>query len=128
MSWVVGKLSCHAVTQSQTRETRHTIPTGYMQASYPSMQLANQKPGKLDMLSQHAVEANHSPGKENTLSQHTQHRHTIPACIVKINVYKSGCKISEHTDTALSCTARRTRTRGEKSKQPQQPWENRQEV
>ena len=36
-------------------ETRHTIPTCYAQMSYPSMQVANQKPGKSDMLSQHAV-------------------------------------------------------------------------
>ena len=52
------------------------------------MPLANQKPGKLDTLSQHAVEANHSRGKLDMLSQHTQHKHSIPAYIAQINLYK----------------------------------------
>ena len=68
------KLSQHAVTQSQKRDTRHTIPACKCrqaipacscpithqgsQTCYPSMQLHNQmtnhKPGKPDILSQHA--------------------------------------------------------------------------
>ena len=51
ISWVIDKLSCHAMTHSQTKETRRAIPTCYAQTSYSSMQLANQKP---DTLSQHA--------------------------------------------------------------------------
>ena len=121
IEWVIDKLSQHAITLSQTRETRHAIPTCYVQASYPSMQsanqkpgksdtlfqhavaytsypsmqLANQKPGKLDMLSQHAADANHSSEKLDMQSQLTQHRHTIPACIAKINLYKRGCNSPE---------------------------------
>ena len=59
------------------------------------MQLANQKPGKLDKLSQHAAEANHGLGKLDMLSQHTQCRHAIPAYIVKINLYNRGYKSPE---------------------------------
>ena len=57
------------------------------QTSYPSMQLANQKLGKLDMLSQHTVEANYSMGKLDILSQHIQCKHTIPVYIAQINFY-----------------------------------------
>ena len=75
------KLSQHAVTQSQAREARHAIPAMHnadmlsqqavtqpqpqnldmlsqaciVQTSYPSMQLPNHRPGKPDMLFQHAV-------------------------------------------------------------------------
>ena len=55
IAWVVDTLSQHAITQSQIMKTRHAIPTCYVQASYPSMQLANWKSGKPDMLSQQAV-------------------------------------------------------------------------
>ena len=48
------KLSQHAVSQSEAREVRHMIPACSNLESYPSMQLANERPGKLDMLSQHA--------------------------------------------------------------------------
>ena len=51
----VDKLSQHAVAQSQAREARHTIPACKVQTSYPSMQVPNHRPGKLDTLSQHAV-------------------------------------------------------------------------
>ena len=111
-------LSQHAMTQPQAEETRHAIPMCYAQTSYPSMQLANQNPGKsdtlsqhavaqtnypsmqlanyqpvmLDMLSQHAVETNHRLESLYTLPQHTQCRHTIPAYTAKINLYKGGCK------------------------------------
>ena len=73
--------------------------------SYPSMQLANQKPGKLDTLSQHAVEANHRLGKLDMLSQHT---------LQKLTCIKEAAKVmnSRQADTALSCTTRRTKTRG----------------
>ena len=107
-------LSQHAITQSQTGETRHAIPTCYVETSHPSMQLANQKPGKPDILSQHAVtkisypsmqsanqkpekldklfqyvvEANHRSGKLDMLSQHTQCRHAIPSYTVRTNLYK----------------------------------------
>ena len=46
LGWVIDKLSQHAITQSQTAETKHAIPTCYLQTSYPSMQLANWKSGK----------------------------------------------------------------------------------
>ena len=78
-AWIIDKLSHHAITQSQARETRYAIPTYYAQPSYPSMQLTNQKPGKPDILSQHAVEAIHRSGNLGMLSQHTQCRHTILA-------------------------------------------------
>ena len=47
------------------------------------MQSANQKPGKLGTLSQHAVEANSQIGKA---------RHTIPTYTARINLYKKGAK------------------------------------
>ena len=56
------------------------------------MQLANQKPEKLDTLTQYAVKVNHSMGKLDMLSQHTQHKHAIPTYIVHINLYIRGCK------------------------------------
>ena len=40
--------------QSQAGEARHAIPACIMQTSYPSMQSPNHRPGKPDMLSQHA--------------------------------------------------------------------------
>ena len=63
--------------------------------SYPSMQLANHRPGKLDTLSQHAMETNHRSEKLDKLSQHTQHRHALPAYTTKCNLYKRGCKSPE---------------------------------
>ena len=70
------------------------------------MQLANQRTGKLDMLSQHAMETNHKSGKLDTLSEHTQCRHAIPACTAKSNLYKRGCKspkqwTSQHSEIAV---------------------------
>ena len=83
------------------------------------MQLANQRPGKSDTLSQHAVaytsypnmqfglskarEVRHTipacnrnmSGKLDMLSQHTQHRHAIPVYTAKPNLYKRGCKSPE---------------------------------
>ena len=59
------------------------------------MQLANQKPGKLDTLSQHALEPNNRLERLEMLSQHTQCRHTIPAYTAKSNLYKRGCKSPE---------------------------------
>ena len=59
------------------------------------MHSANQKPEKLDTLSQHAVEANHSMGKLDMISQHTKLKHTIPAYIAQIDLYKRGCKSPE---------------------------------
>ena len=59
------------------------------------MQPANQKPEKLDMLSQHAVETNHRLGKLDMLSQHKQCRHAIPAYTAKINLHKRGYKSPE---------------------------------
>ena len=38
------------------------------------MHSPNHRPGKLDTLSQHAVEINHRLQKPDMLSQHTQHR------------------------------------------------------
>ena len=91
----LDKLSQHAVNQSEARETRHAIPTCYVQPSYLSMQSANQRPVKSDMLSQHAMETNHWLGKPDKLSQHANHRHTIPAYTAKYNLYKRGCKSPE---------------------------------
>ena len=56
------------------------------------MQSANQKPGKLDMLSQHASETSHRSGKLDMLSQLTQCRCTLPACTARSKLYKRGCK------------------------------------
>ena len=42
------------------------------------MQSPNHRPGKLDKLSQHAVETNHKSGKSDMLSQHAQCRQAIP--------------------------------------------------
>ena len=78
------------------------------------MHLANQKPGKLDKLSQHTVEANHSLGKlecypsmhsTDTLSQHT---------LQKLTCIKEAAKAqnSRQANTAMICTTRRTRARG----------------
>ena len=58
IAWAVDTLSQHAVAQSQTGETSHAISTCYMQPSYPSMQSANQRPGKSDMLFQHRRKPN----------------------------------------------------------------------
>ena len=74
----------------------HAIPTCYVQPSYPSMQLANQRPqssentiaacSSLDKLSQHAVsqsetrEVRHAiPACNRNQSQIGKARHTIPA-------------------------------------------------
>ena len=74
IAWVIDTLCQHAITQSQTRETRHAIPTCYAQTSYLSMQSANWKP---DTMSQYAVAktsypsmwlTNWKPGKLDTLS------------------------------------------------------------
>ena len=60
-----------------------------------SQQLPNQRPGKLDMLSQHATETNHRLGKLDMLSQHTQCGQAAPACTAKSELYKRGCKSPE---------------------------------
>ena len=70
------------------------------------MQLANQRPGKLDMLSHYATETNHRSGKLDMLSKHTQHRHNIPACTAKSKLYKRGCRspkqqTSRHSEIAV---------------------------
>ena len=59
-----------------------------IQTSYPSMQSTNHRQGKLDMLPQHAVETSHRLGKSDMLSQHAQCRQTMPACTVKYALYK----------------------------------------
>ena len=87
-----AKLSQHAIIQSQAREARHTIPACITQTNYPSMQLPYHGPGKLDMLSEHAVETNHKSGKSGMLLQHAQCRQAIPACIAKYALYKRGYK------------------------------------
>ena len=46
----IDKLSKHAVAQ-KAREARHTILACKVQTSYPSIQLPNHRPGKLDKLS-----------------------------------------------------------------------------
>ena len=88
----LDKLSQHAIAQSQTRKARHTIPACNNIDKLSSMQSPNHRQGKLDMLSQHAVEANHRPGKSDMLPQHTQYRQAIPACTAKYVLYKRGCK------------------------------------
>ena len=45
-------------------------------------EIANHRPGKLDMLSQHAK------AKSAKLSQHAECRHAIPTCIAKVIVHK----------------------------------------
>ena len=94
------------------------------------MQSANQNPGKLDTLSQHAVEANHRLGNLDTLSQHTQCRHATPDTLLKLNCIKEAAKAqnSGQANTALSCTTRRNRTRGAAEQVTTTPWETRQEV
>ena len=82
------------------------------------MQSANPKPGKLDMLSQHAVEANHRCGKLEMLSQHTPSIHTTDALskhtLQKLNCIKEATKAqnSGQADTATSCAVRRTIAKG----------------
>ena len=56
------------------------------------MQSSNDRPGKQDMLSQHAIETNHRLGNSDMLSQHTLHRQAILACTVEFGLYKRGCK------------------------------------
>ena len=89
------KLSQHTATQSLTREARHAIPTCQVQPHYPGMQSPNHRPGRLDRLSQHAIETNHRFGNSDMLSLHTQCRQTIPACTEKFALYKRGCKSPE---------------------------------
>ena len=92
----VDKLSHHAVALSQAREVRHAIPPAcIIQTSYRSMQLPGHRPGKLEMLSHHAVKTNHKSVKSYILFQHAQSRQVIPACTVKYAVYKRGCKSPE---------------------------------
>ena len=70
------------------------------------MQSANHRPGKLDTLSQHAVEANHRPEKLDTLSQHT---------LWKLTCIKEAAKAQNigQAETVKYChTTRRTGTRG----------------
>ena len=66
------------------------------------MQLPNHRPGKLDTLSQHAIENNHRLGKLDMLSQHTQCRQAIPACTAKSKLYKEAAKAQNNgqADTA----------------------------
>ena len=79
-----------------------------MHPSYAHMQSPNHRPGKLDMLSQHAViqtsypsmqSPNHKPGKLDMLFQHVVEinqvgkvRNTIPSCTAKYALYKRDCK------------------------------------
>ena len=83
-----NKLSQHTFGQSKPGKPDTLSQHAVAQMGYPSMQSAFQNPGKLDLVSQHAVEANHRLGKLDMLSQHTQHKHTIPAYIAQINLYK----------------------------------------
>ena len=94
------------------------------------MQSTNQKPGKLDTLSQHAVEAIHSMGKidmlssihsASMLSQHTLHKLTCIKQAVK-------AQNSRQADTAVHCTTRRTRARGAAEQAATTAWETRQEA
>ena len=87
-----AKLSQPAITQSQASEARHAILACILETRYPSLLSPNHRPGKLDTLSQHAVETIHKSGKLDTVSQHAQHRQAIPACIAKYALYKRGCK------------------------------------
>ena len=75
------------------------------ETNYPNMQSANQKPGKLNMLSQNAVETNHRLGKLDMLSQHT---------LQKLSCIKEAAKAqnSGQADRATRCTTRETRARG----------------
>ena len=77
-------------SQSQTRRLDTLSKHAEVQPSYPSMQMPNHKPRKLDMLSQQAVETNHKSGRPDTVSLHAQHKQAIPACIVKYTLYKRG--------------------------------------
>ena len=67
---LIGLKQQLVTTQSQPREARHAIPPCIVYTSYPSMQLPNYRPGKLDILSQHVVTTNHGSEKSDTLSQH----------------------------------------------------------
>ena len=95
------------------------------------MQLANERPGKLDMLSQHTTETNHWSGKLDMLSLHTQHKHTIPACTSKSKLYKRGCKSPEQ-QTSWHSKIDVQLEEPEQEKQAEQaattPWETRQEA
>ena len=78
------------------------------------MQLPNHRQGKLDILSQHAIDTNHRSGSSDTLSQHTQCRQAIPACTVKLKLYKRGCKSPEqwaswHSEMAVQLEQTYTR-------------------
>ena len=89
------KLSQYAVSQSEAREVRHTIPACNSLDKLSQHTVANSEAGKLDMLSQHATVTNHRSGKLDMLSQHTQHKHTIPACSAKSKLYERGFKSPE---------------------------------
>ena len=96
------------------------------------MKLANQKPGKSDTLSQHAVgkskarEARHAiPACIGSQSQIRKARHAIPTYTVQTHYPSIHCKKftcikeaakaqnSGQAGRATSCTTRRTRARGE---------------
>ena len=78
--------------------SQHTV----VLTSNPSMQLAKQKPWKLDTLSLHASETNHRSGKLDMLSQCTQGRHAIQAYTAKLTCIKEAAKAqnSGQADTA----------------------------
>ena len=108
----------HPITD---QETRHAIPACTMQKSYPSMQSPNHRPGKVDTLSQHAVETNHKSWKSDTLSQHAQCRQAILACIAKYALYKRGCKAPKQwTSWHSNIVVENRRDLHKKSKQSKQ--------
>ena len=97
--------------------------------SYPSMHSVNQKPGKLDTLSQHAVEANHNMGKLDTLSQHTQHKPCYPSIhCTKLTCIKEAAKAQNdgQADKSMCCITKRTRAMAEQVATT--PWETGQEA
>ena len=52
---LIGLKQPLVTSQSKAGEARHAIPVCIVQTSYPSMQSPNNRPGKPEMLSQHAV-------------------------------------------------------------------------
>ena len=66
-------------------------------------EIANHRPGKPDMLSQH------TSTKLDMLSQHAKCRQAIPACIAEVTVYK-GLHRAQNNSQAVG--VRRTQYRG----------------
>ena len=139
IAWVIDKLSWHAVTHLQTRKLEMLSQHAMCKQAIPAC-------NSLDKLSQHAIsqskarEARHTvPACSGTQSQPGKARHAIPTytahtlsqhALQKLTCIKEAAKAlnSRQADTALSCTTRRTRTRGAAEQEATTLWETRQEA